>query len=158
MANNMDYSEDERLLKKILDEIINSTAGLKNAIIIDDTGITIMSKTKFAKNDDISVEKIGAIIGAVFIAGEEQGKILGYEKIKRQLTEYDEGMIFSVKAGKGILCIATDKKVNIGFVRAVTKRWAPKIAQILNRYLSKGKNEPDNKELKDLMRSDTLSF
>ncbi|GAI65964.1 unnamed protein product, partial [marine sediment metagenome] len=31
----MSYSQDERTLKKILNEIINSTPGLKYAIIID---------------------------------------------------------------------------------------------------------------------------
>jgi predicted regulator of Ras-like GTPase activity (Roadblock/LC7/MglB family) len=58
----LSYSQDENALKKILNEIINSTPGLKYAIIIDDTGITIVSESKFilkASKDDISVEKIG---------------------------------------------------------------------------------------------------
>ncbi|MFX0026230.1 MAG: roadblock/LC7 domain-containing protein [Candidatus Hermodarchaeota archaeon] len=155
----MSYSQDEALLKKIIHDIINSTPGLKNVILIDDTGITIMSEAKFTflSENDISVEKIGAIGGAVFTAGEEQGHILGYGEIDLQITEYYKGMIFSVKVGKGILCIATDKKVQIGFVRAIMKKYAPRITTILNRYLQADQEEI-NKELKELFSSDTLSL
>ncbi|MHA1488085.1 MAG: hypothetical protein ACTSRI_00090 [Promethearchaeota archaeon] len=156
----MSYSQDEYLLNKILDTIINSTAGLKHAIIIDDTGITILSKSKFnlSYDQNISVEKIGAIGGAVFIAGEEQGHILGYGEINLQITEYLGGMIFSVKAGKGILCVvSSDMKVQIGYIRAILKKWAPKIAKILERYLQTDQG-PIDKELKELMSSNTLSF
>ncbi len=155
----MSYSQDEAILKKIIHDIINSTPGLKNVILIDDTGITIMSEAKFTflNENDISVEKIGAIGGAVFTAGEEQGHILGYGEIDLQFTEYYKGMIFSVKVGKGILCIATDKNVQIGFVRAIMKKYAPKITTILNRYLQADQGEI-NKELKELFSSDTLSL
>lgn len=155
----MSYSQDEAILKKIIHDIINSTPGLKNVILIDDTGITIMSEAKFTflNEDDISVEKIGAIGGAVFTAGEEQGHILGYGEIDLQFTEYYKGMIFSVKVGKGILCIAADKNVQIGFVRAIMKKYAPKLTTILNRYLQADQGEI-NKELKELFSSDTLGL
>ena len=155
----MSYSQDEHRLKKILNDIINSTPGLKYAIIIDDTGITIMSEAKFTfKNEeDISVEKIGAIGGAVFTAGEEQGHILGYGDIDLQITEYFKGMIFSVKVGKGVLCIATDKNVQMGYVRALMKKYASRISTILNRYLQEDKGEI-NKELKELFSSDSISL
>ncbi len=155
----MSYSQDEALLKKIVHDLINSTPGLKNVILIDDTGITIMSEAKFTflNEDDISVEKIGAIGGAVFTAGEEQGHILGYGEIDLQFTEYYKGMIFSVKVGKGILCIATDKNVQIGFVRAIMKKYAPRITTILNHYLQADQGEI-NKELKELFSSDTLGL
>ncbi|MHA1150313.1 MAG: hypothetical protein ACTSR8_18965 [Promethearchaeota archaeon] len=154
----MPYSKDEQILKRILEEIINSTAGLKHAIIIDDTGITILSHSKFASsNDDVSVEKIGAIGGAVFIAGEEQGQVLGYGDIGLQITEYSKGMIFSVKVGKGVLCIASDTNVQMGYVKALLKRWAPKLAQILARYLQTDQ-EGINKELKELFNSNGLGF
>ena len=155
----MSYSQDERILKNLLKEIINSTPGLKYAIIIDDTGITIMSESKFIlKNeDDLSVEKIGAIGGAVFTAGEEQGYILGYGNIHLQITEYFKGMIFSLKVGKGILCIATDKNIQIGLVRAIMNKYSQKLASILNRYLQVEKGEL-NKELKELFNSDTISL
>ena len=150
----MSYSEDEKLLKQVLNTIINSTAGLKHVLVIDDTGITIMSESKFnVAKDDVTVEKIGAIGGAVFIAGEEQGQILGYGDIRIQITEYYDGMIFSAKVGNGVLCIATDNKVQIGFVRALLNRYAIKIGQILGNYL-KQDQEGINNELKALFGTD----
>ena len=155
----MSYSQDEIALRKILNSIINSTPGLKHAILIDDTGITIMneSKFRFSNEQEISVEKIGAIGGAVFTAGEEQGHILGYGNTELQITEYDKGFIFSGKTGKGILCIVTDKNVQIGYMRTIIKRFAPIITQILNRYLQSDQGEL-NKELKDLFSSDTIGL
>lgn len=155
----MSYSEDETKLKQILNTIINSTPGLKYAIITDDTGITIMNQSKFnfSDNDSTPVEKIGAIGGAVFIAGEEQGHILGYGNITLQITEYFEGMIFSMKVGKGVLCISTDKRVQIGFIIAMMKKWAPKITTILNRYLKDDQGEL-SKEIKELFGTDTVGL
>lgn len=155
----MSYSQDERILKKLLKEIINSTPGLKYAIVIDETGITIMSESKFILKgeQDLSVEKIGAIGGAVFQAGEEQGYILGYGNIHLQITEYFKGMIFSLKTGRGILCVATDKNVQIGFVKAMMKKYSQKISAVLDRYLQEEKGEM-NKELKELFNSDTISL
>jgi len=158
----LSYSNDERILKKILKEIINSTPGLKYAIIIDDTGITIMSESKFIlkspTEEDISVEKIGAIGGAVFTAGQEQGYILGYGNIHLQITEYFKGMIFSLKVGKGILCVATDKNIQIGLVRAIMNKYSQKIASVLNSYLQQEDQGEMNKELKELFSSDSISL
>ena len=155
----MSYSEDENILKQILTAIVNSTAGLKHAIIIDDTGITILSQSKFtfAPDNEISVEKIGAIGGAVYTAGEEQGQILGYGNLNLQITEYNNGVIFSVRAGKGVLVVATDLNVQIGFIRAILKKWAPKISQILNKHILKGAPDTISDDLKELYSSDTSS-
>ncbi len=153
----MSYSEDEPLLEKILNIIINCAAGIKYALIIDDTGITILSQSKFVSSNDISVDKIGAIAGAVFTAGEEQGQILGYGRIALQITEYGKGLIFSVKAGKGVLCIATDINVQIGFIRSTLKKFAPKISKVLDRYL-KQDQEDVNKELKELFDPSSVAF
>jgi predicted regulator of Ras-like GTPase activity (Roadblock/LC7/MglB family) len=156
----LDYSQDENILKRILDTIINSTAGIKHVILIDDTGLTIISQSKysFAVDKDVSVEKIGAIGGAVFTAGEEQGQVLGYGDIKTQITEYDKGLIFSMKTGKGILCLATDLQVQIGFIRAVLQKWGAKIAEILERYLKSSEQEPLSAELKELFGPDHINL
>ena len=155
----MSYSEDEIRLKKILISIINSAPGLKYALLTDDTGITILSqsKFKFSDNNGISVEKIGAIGGAVFVAGEEQGHILGYGSINLQITEYLEGMIFSMKVGKGVLCIVADKNAQIGFIRATMKKWGPMLETILDRYLKADQVEL-GKEMKELFRSDYMGM
>jgi len=158
----LSYSKDESILKKILKEIINSTPGLKYAIIIDDTGITIMSESKFIlkspTEEDISVEKIGAIGGAVFTAGEEQGYILGYGNIHLQITEYFKGMIFSLKVGKGILCVATDRNIQVGLVRALMKRYSQKISSVLDSYLQQEDQGEIKKELAELFSADSISL
>ena len=155
----MSYTEDELRLKKILTTIINSTPGLKYALLTDDTGITILSQSKFKFSDrqEISVEKIGAIGGAVFVAGEEQGHILGYGSINLQITEYLEGMIFSMKVGKGVLCIVSDNNAQIGFIRAIMKKWGPMLKTILDRYLKDDQAEI-SKEVKELFKSDTFGM
>ena len=155
----MSYTEDELILKKILTAIINSTSGLFYVILADDTGITLLSqsKFKFSHENEISVENIGAIGSAVFVAGEEQGYILRYGAIDLQITEYDRGMIFSMKVGRGVLCIATDKKAQIGFIRATMKKWAPKITTVLNRYLETDQAEL-SKEVRELFRSDYVGM
>ena len=120
-----------------------------------------MSESKFIlkspTEEDVSVEKIGAIGGAVFTAGEEQGYILGYGNIHLQITEYSKGMIFSLKTGKGILTVATDKNIQIGLVKAIMNKYAKKIASILSRYLQTDQGEM-NKELKELFSSDSISL
>lgn len=148
------------MLKQILTTIINSTAGLKYAIIIDDTGIIIayQSKFTFTEDDHVSVDKIGAIGWAVFTAGEEQGQILGYGKINLQITEYKKGLIFSIKLDNGVLVLATDLKVQVGFIRAILKKWAPQIAKILNRYLESSDQEAMKEELKELFSTDSLGI
>ena len=155
----MSYTEDEKLLKKIITAIINSTSGLKDVLLVDDTGITFISESKFrfSKENDASVENIGAISSAVFVAGEEQGHILGYGSIGLQITEYDGGMIFSIKVGEGVLCISTDKNVQIGFIRSIMKKWAPKITRVLNRYLQADQEEL-SKEVRELFRSDNVGM
>ena len=116
-----------------------------------------ISKYAFSNDNDISVEKIGAIGGAVYTAGEEQGHILGYGNMNLQITEYNKGMIFSVRAGRGVIVIATDLNVQVGFIRAILKKWGPKIAKILNRYLESDQ-ETITKELKALSNPDNLGF
>lgn len=147
--------QDLHLLKKALTAIINSTAGLKNAIIIDETGITIANQSKFTFTDadTISVEKIGAIAGAVFTASEEQGEILGYGGINIQISEFDKGMLFLTKVGSGALILATDLNVQVGFIKAILKKYSPKITVILRRYLQTD-HEGLKEELKELFGSD----
>ncbi len=152
----MSFTKDEQILKKILRSIINSTAGIKYVILVDDSGITLLSQSKFKQSDDAPVKKMGAIGGAVLRGGEEQGHILGYGDIRLQITEYDKGMLFSHKIGKGVMCIATETNINLGFLRAVIKKWVPKLKQIMDRYLSTDQ-EGLKEQLKGLFNSDTIT-
>ena len=121
---------------------------------MDSSGITLVSVSKFATDGgDWSVEKIGAIGGAVFQAAQEQGEILGYGEIKIQITEYDKGYIFGTKVGEGILILATDNMIQIGILKMVLQRWAPKIIKILKAYLSVDQ-QAISQELKSLFTTD----
>ncbi|TFF97269.1 MAG: roadblock/LC7 domain-containing protein [Promethearchaeota archaeon] len=151
----MSFNEDERVLKKILKVIINSTAGVKYVILVDDSGITLLSESKFKLDDDAPVKKMGAIGGAVLRGGEEQGHILGYGNIRLQITEYDKGMLFSHKIGKGVICIATERNVNIGFLKAVIKKYVPKLRAVLDRYLTSDQ-DAIKEELKGLLNSSDI--
>jgi hypothetical protein len=62
-----------------------------------------------------------------------------------------------MKVGKGVLCISTDKKVQIGFIIAIMKKWASKITSVLNRYLQDDQDEM-SKEIRELFRSDTVGL
>jgi len=142
-------SKEEQKLRLILENIVNSTTGIRNVILLDSSGITLVSVSKFTTNGgDWSVEKIGAIGGAVFQAAQEQGEILGYGGIKIQITEYDKGFLFGTKVGDGILVLATDSLVQIGILKMVLQKWAPKIKAILSSYLA-----VDQKALSQELRS-----
>jgi len=62
-----------------------------------------------------------------------------------------------MKVGKGVLCIATDKNVQIGFIRAFIKKWAPKISTVIDRYLQANSGEI-SKEIKELFKTDTIGM
>ena len=148
----MNFTEDELTLNWILKEIIENTHGLLNVIIIDDAGYTILSHSKLKnpyENCEIT-DKIGAIGCANFIAGEEQGQILGYGETHLQITEYDEGMIFTAKVGKAILCLITDKGVSVDYIRSIIKKWSHQISIILQNYLVPKKTKM-NKCLAELL-------
>jgi len=67
-------------------------------------------------------------------------------------------MIFSLKVGKGILCVATDKNIQIGLVRAIMNKYSQKIASVLKSYLQQEDQGEINKELKELFSSDSISL
>jgi predicted regulator of Ras-like GTPase activity (Roadblock/LC7/MglB family) len=154
-----DLSKDERTLKLILERIMNSTIGVKHVILMDNAGITLMSVSKFASNGlEGTVERIGAIGGAVFQAGEEQGDILGYGKIKIQITEYLKGYLIGYKVGEeGILCVVTDSDIQVGIIKMFLEKWEPKIKTLLKRYLSSDQKVA-SEELKSLFGSEKLDF
>lgn len=158
MSGSINPSRDEHNLKLILEKILNSTIGIRHVILMDSSGITLMSVSKFTtEGSEGTVERIGAIGGAVFQAGEEQGDILGFGEIKIQITEYDKGFLFGMKLEDGIACVVTDVDVQIGILRMILQKWAPKIKELLKRYLS-ADQKVVGKELKTLFKSEDFEF
>ena len=56
-----------------------------------------------------------------------------------------------------MLCIVADKNAQIGFIRAIMKKWGPLIGEILGRYLQDDQAEL-GKEMKELFRSDSMGM
>ena len=119
-----ELSIDARSFDNILSKIIKSESGIKKVILVDRTGVTIASVSKFSKFSyfPVDVDGIGAIASAVFCASEEQGKNLDLGELEVVTSEFSGGKIFASSCGpKGILTLITDPDINIGLIRLILK-------------------------------------
>lgn len=82
------------------------------------------------------MDGIGAIASAVFCASEEQGKNLDVGNLTIVTSEFNDGKIFAAGAGKGVLCVITDKEVNIGMIRLTMMKAAAELAKVLDEFLA----------------------
>ena len=112
---------DEPHWNIILSKIIKSESGIKKVILVDRTGFTIASVSKFSYFP-VDSDGIGAIASAVFCACEEQGKNLDLGELEIFTSEFSGGKIFASSCGpKGILTLITDPDINIGLIRLILK-------------------------------------
>ncbi len=125
---------DVKAFDKILSRIIKSEPGIKKVILADRTGLTIAHVSKFSYYP-VDVDGIGAIASAVFCASEEQGKSLDIGALNIVTSEFDDGKIFASSCGQGVLCIITDKDVNIGMIRLVMKSASSELEGVLAEFL-----------------------
>ncbi|MHA1238353.1 MAG: roadblock/LC7 domain-containing protein [Candidatus Odinarchaeia archaeon] len=144
---------DVKAFDKILSKIIKSESGIKKVILVDRTGLTIAHVSKFSYYP-VDVDGIGAIASAVFCASEEQGKNLDIGDLDIVTSEFSDGKIFAASVGKGVLCVITDKDVNIGMVRLVIKKTSDELKKVLDEFLSEKpvapsvRSEDEEEELK----------
>ncbi|MBD3228558.1 MAG: hypothetical protein GF329_10255 [Candidatus Lokiarchaeota archaeon] len=125
---------DVKAFDKILARIIKSEPGIKKVILADRTGLTIAHVSKFSYYP-VDVDGIGAIASAVFCASEEQGRSLEIGDLNIVTSEFQEGKIFAAATGQGVLCIITDKDVNIGMIRLVMKSASSELQDVLSEFL-----------------------
>lgn len=125
---------DVKAFDKILARIIKSEPGIKKVILADRTGLTIAHVSKFSYYP-VDVDGIGAIASAVFCASEEQGKSLDIGSLNIVTSEFNDGKIFAASCGQGVLCIITDKDVNIGMIRLVMKNASSELEKVLAEFL-----------------------
>jgi predicted regulator of Ras-like GTPase activity (Roadblock/LC7/MglB family) len=92
---------DIRSFDKILSKIIKSERGIKKVSLVDRTGLTIASVSKFSYFP-ADVDGIGAIASAVFCASEEQGKNLELGGLEIVTSEFSGGKIFASSCGPKI--------------------------------------------------------
>ena len=126
---------DVKAFDEILSKIIKSESGIKKVILVDRTGLTIAHVSKFSYYP-VDVDGIGAIASAVFCASEEQGKNLEIGDLEIVTSEFTDGKIFAASVGKGVLCVITDKEVNIGMIRLVIKKTGEELRKVLDEFLS----------------------
>jgi predicted regulator of Ras-like GTPase activity (Roadblock/LC7/MglB family) len=129
-------SIDTKSFDNILSKIIKSESGIKKVILVDRTGLTIASVSKFSYFP-ADVDGIGAIASAVFCASEEQGKNLELGDLDIVTSEFSGGKIFAAACGfKGVLCLISDPDINIGLIRLILKRSGDELKEILDEFLS----------------------
>ncbi|GAB4319394.1 MAG: hypothetical protein Kow0069_22890 [Promethearchaeota archaeon] len=121
-------------MEKITRAIITSSPGIRHVILMDRTGLLITSQSKFAMRD-ADLDKIGAISGALYQAGEEQGVFLDLGQLALQVLHFENGVLFVISCGPGILCVTGDKNVQVGLITALMRRYAKPIGNILARLL-----------------------
>ena len=132
----MSISIDTKSFDNILSKIIKSESGIKKVILVDRTGLTIASVSKFSYFP-ADVDGIGAIASAVFCASEEQGKNLELGNLEIVTSEFVNGKIFASSCGpKGVLTLISDPDINIGLIRLILKRSGDELKEILDEFLA----------------------
>ncbi|NVM36861.1 MAG: roadblock/LC7 domain-containing protein [Candidatus Lokiarchaeota archaeon] len=132
----MSISIDTKSFDNLLSKIIKSESGIKKVILVDRTGLTIASVSKFSYFP-ADVDGIGAIASAVFCASEEQGKNLELGNLEIVTSEFMGGKIFASSCGpKGVLTLISDPDINIGLIRLILKRSGDELKEILDEFLS----------------------
>ncbi len=129
-------SDDIKRRKNKFSNIIKSDSGIKKVILVDRTGLTIASISKFSYFP-ADVDSIGAIASAVFCASEEQGKNLELGDLEIVTSEFSGGKIFASSCGPtGVLILISDPDINIGSIRLILKRSVDELKGILDEFLS----------------------
>lgn len=127
---------EPNVFEKVLQRLIKSESGIRRAILVDRTGLTIAHASKFSSYYPVDIEGIGAIASAIFVGSEEQGKNLDIGNLQMVISEFENGKIFAISCGQGVLCLITDPDVNIGMIRLLMKRAAAELGKLLDEFLS----------------------
>ena len=137
----------DSVLRKNFKSEKKSECDIKKVILVDKTGLTIASVSKFSYFP-ADVDGIGAIASAVFIASEKQGKDLELGDLKIVTCEVLGGKIFASSCGsKTILTLVSDPDCNDESARLILKRFCDELKEILDEFLS---DFPDILDLDDL--------
>ena len=119
----------------ILTKVLKADAGIKKAILVDRTGLTVSHVSRFSYYAS-DADSIGVIASAVFCASEEQGTSLNIGGLDIVTSEFSTGKIFAVSTGRGVLCVITDPSINLGIIRLVMNRASADLAENLNKFLA----------------------
>lgn len=143
------------VIKQILEQIGQSVSGITHVILMDRTGLMIACFSKYVFKQ-LDIDAVGAIMGAVFQAGEEEGNSLEFSGLEIQINEFKQGFRFAVACeDAGVLGVISDKDIQIGLVRASMKKFAPLLGKAMKKMLTTS-NQAAMEDLKDLFSSDGL--
>ncbi len=138
------FSLDTKSLDNILSKIIKSDGGIKKVILVDRTGLTLASVSKFSYFP-ADIDGIGAIASAIFSALEYQGKSLRHGDLEIFTSEFSGGKIFATSCGpKGVLTLISDPEINIGLIRLILKRSGDELKEILGESYNMDDDDPIN--------------
>lgn len=126
---------DPKEFEIILTKVIRADSGIKKAILVDRTGLTISNVSRFTYYAS-DADSIGVIASAVFCASEEQGVSLHIGKLDIVTSEFGTGNIFATSTGRGVLCVITDRGINLGIIRLVMRKASSDLAQKLDNFLT----------------------
>ena len=121
--------------ENILTKVLKADAGIKKAILVDRTGLTVSHVSRFSYYGS-DADSIGVIASAVFCASEEQGASLNIGNLSIVTSEFNTGKIFATSTGRGVLCVITDPSINLGIIRLVMRRAASDLSQKLDIFLA----------------------
>ncbi|MBN2152679.1 MAG: roadblock/LC7 domain-containing protein [Candidatus Lokiarchaeota archaeon] len=142
-------------IRQILEQIGQTVAGITHVVLMDRTGLMIANFSKYAFKQ-LDLDAVGAIMGAVFQAGEEEGNALDFSGLEIQINEFKTGFRFAVACeDAGVLGVISDKDVQIGLIRASMKKFAPLLGKAMKKMLSTS-NSAAMEDLKDLFGYDGL--
>ena len=153
----MSETSDMSMIKKILEQMGSGVTGVQHCMLMDKTGLLIASYTKYVSRE-IDADAAGAIVGAVFQAGEEEGNTTDLGSLEIQINEFTNGFRFAVACeDMGVLSVIADKDVQIGLLRASMKKYAPYLGKLMKKMFSTT-NQGVMEDLKDLFSYDSESF
>lgn len=129
--------------------------GILHIVLMDKTGVMVAVFSKYVFKQ-VDIDAVGAIMGAVFQAAEEESNSLEFGGLEIQINEFKSGFRFAVACEDiGVLAVVTDKDVNIGLVRAAMKKYAITLAKAMKKTFSTA-NSRAMEDLKDLFSTDEL--
>ena len=125
-----------RKRRDFLSKLIKSESGIKKVILVERTGLTIASVSKFSYLPT-DVDSTGAIASEVFCACEEQGENLGLGDLDLVTSEFTRGKIFALSCGpKGLLTLISGPDINNGLIRMKLKSSGDELKEIFDEFLS----------------------
>ena len=117
-------------LSKILSE-----SGIKKVILVDRTGLTKASVSKFSYLP-VDVDSIGANMSAVICAIEERVKNLELGDLEIITIEFSGGKIFALICDpKGVIILITGPDIDIGLIKLILKRSEDELKEIFDEFL-----------------------